>query len=145
MHGMDSVHNNPEEGAYNPEIAPYDFIQQNEHDAKQIQADWIASGHTGIAPAALAAFGNALHTITDEYSPSHTGFQNVHGLKWVSHMREGLAMIGMYGNSTRSAQAAARTAFYDVFGSDLGQQATHEKVTVKIIFDPNQKLPDQQQ
>jgi hypothetical protein len=54
-------------------------------------------------------------------------------------------MVGMYGNSTRSAQAAARTAFYDVFGSDLGQQATHEKVTVKIIFDPNQKLPDQQQ
>jgi hypothetical protein len=26
-----------------------------------------------------------------------------------------------------------------VFGSELGQQATHEKVTVKIIFDPNQK------
>jgi hypothetical protein len=27
------------------------------------QAEWIASGRTGIAPAALAAFGNATHTI----------------------------------------------------------------------------------
>ncbi len=145
MHGMDSTHNNTSEGLYNPEIGPSDYIQQNEQNAKDIQAAWIASGHTGIAPGALAAFGNALHTITDEYSPAHAGFQKVHWYSYPLHWREGLAMVGMYGNSTRSAQAAARTAFYDVFGSDLGQQATHEKVTVKIIFDPNQKLPDQQQ
>jgi hypothetical protein len=35
--------------------------------------------------------------------------------------------------------------FFDVFSGDLGQQATHETVTERIIFDPNQKLPDQQQ
>lgn len=132
MHGMTSVHNNPDEGEYNPEIAPYDYIQQNEHEAQELQAEWVAEGHTGISPAALAAFGNALHSITDEYSPAHVGFQNVHGLKWLWHFREGLAWVGFYGNSTRSAQASARTAFFVVFGNDLGQQATHEKVTSTI-------------
>jgi hypothetical protein len=88
--------------------------------------------------------GNALRTITDEYSPAHAGFQKVHWYSYPLHWREGLAMVGMYGNSKKSAEAAARTAFFDVFGSNLGQQATHEKVTVKIIFDPNQKRPDQQ-
>jgi len=78
MHRMESTHNNTSEGLYNPEIGPSDYIQQNEQNAKDIQAAWIASGHTGIEPGALAAFGNALHTITDEYSPPHAGFQKDH-------------------------------------------------------------------
>jgi len=136
MHGMESIHNNVWEGMVNPGIAPYDYIQQNEQNAKDIQAAWIASGHTGIAPAALAAFGNALHTVTDEFSPAHEGFQHLHWWGYPWHWREGLAMIGAYGNRRRSAEAAARSEFYKVFGSDLGQQATHEEVTHKIIYNP---------
>jgi len=143
MHGMDSIHNNAYEGEYNPAYGPADYIEQNEHNAKEIQADWIASGHTGIAPAALAAFGNALHTITDEYSPAHEGYQKVHWYSYPWHWREGIPYA--YQGRKKSATAAARAAFYNVFGNDDGQQATHEKVTVTIHFDPNQKLPDNQQ
>lgn len=63
-HGM-SAGNDPN-GPVNARQNSQDFIQQNEHDAEAIQAAWLASGHTGIAPGALSAFGNALHTITDE-------------------------------------------------------------------------------
>lgn len=55
------------------------FIAKNEQAAQQIEADWLKSGHTGIAPSALQAFGNALHTITDRLSPAHVGYQPWYG------------------------------------------------------------------
>jgi RHS repeat-associated protein len=51
------------------------FIESQEADARVIQAEWIASGHTGIAPNALTAFGNAQHTVADSTSPAHEGHQ----------------------------------------------------------------------
>ena len=85
MHRMDSTHNNIWEGLYNPEFISDDYIARNLDEAKEIQAEWIASGHTGIAPSALAALGNALHTITDGYSPAHAGFQKVHSYIYPWH------------------------------------------------------------
>jgi len=51
------------------------YIDRQVRAAQQAQADWTAQGHTGFAPAALMAFGNALHTVTDRTSPSHEGEQ----------------------------------------------------------------------
>lgn len=43
-----------------------------------------AQGHSGIAPAALTAFGNALHTAQDRTSPSHQGEQPWANKPWHS-------------------------------------------------------------
>jgi RHS repeat-associated protein len=60
------------------------FIRTNEAAASQAQADWIASGHTGISPNALTAFGNALHAVADATSPTHEGYQPWSGcVKWL--------------------------------------------------------------
>ena len=146
-HGMSNEDNDPysSTGAYNPTYQTDDFIEQNEHDAKEIQADWLASGHTGIAPAALAAFGNAAHTIADEYSPAHTEFQKVNHWTIGWHILRETTLFGLHKQQQQQAAGAIQNAFFDTFGTNAGDQATHEKVTSTIIFDPNQKLPDQQQ
>jgi RHS repeat-associated protein len=99
-----------------------DFIAKNEHDARKIEADWLASGRTGIAPAALRAFGNALHTITDRLSPAHTGYQPWYGQsKWNPS-----AWLHFFHEATISylkmdvAIAEARFAFSQTFGSFAG-------------------------
>ena len=103
------------------------YINQNERSAAQIQADWVASGHTGISPDALAAFGNALHTVTDMTSPEHEGYQRWHG-KW--DLFGATAAYHFFGESYISrarkaaAEAAARQAFLKTFGSQALQNAT---------------------
>jgi hypothetical protein len=129
----------------NAEIATNDWIEQNEHDAKEIQAEWIASGHTGISPAALAAFGNAAHTIADEHSPAHEGFQRVNHWTIAWHILRETTLFGLHKQRQQQASGDLQNAFFDVFGDALGNQATHEVVTHRIIFDPNQTLPEQQQ
>lgn len=153
-HGLESEDNDPMSatGAYNPTYQTNDWIEQNEHDAKEIQADWIASGHTGIAPAALAAFGNAAHTITDEYSPAHTGFQKVNGWTLPWHILRETTILGSWMHKQQQQQAigALQTAFCATFPDACGQ-ATHEKVTVTIVpvsiqpVDPNQQQQPQDQ
>jgi hypothetical protein len=115
-HGMSSEDNDPysSTGAYNPTYQTNDFIEQNEHDAKEIQADWIASGHTGIAPAALAAFGNAAHTIADEYSPAHTGFQKVNHWTILWHIARETTLFGLH-KKQQQAAGAIQNAFFDTF------------------------------
>lgn len=132
-------------GFYNPEYDTEDFISQNEHDAKDIQADWIASGHTGIAPAALAAFGNAAHTISDGPSPAHRGFQRVNRWTIGWHLLRETTLFGLHKKEQQESISAIQHAFFDTFGRDAGNQATlHEQVTIKIITDPNYKIPDPQ-
>ena len=124
------------------------FIARNEHDAQRIQAEWIASGHTGFAPAALTAFGNALHTITDRMSPAHAGFQPWRGQSgwnpsaWWHFARESFATSGEMTFSV----AAARQAFQQTFGSgwnefdllELMNRQGQENVTSRIC--PNGHL-----
>ena len=93
----------------------------------------------------MAAFGNAPHTIADEYSPAQQDSQKITGrLSFGWHLaRELLGVFGFYKKQQQQAAGAIQSAFFNTFGSDLGNQATHEKVTVTLIFDPNQKWPDQ--
>jgi RHS repeat-associated protein len=95
------------------------FIEGNLADARAAQAAWIASGHSGISPQALAVFGNALHTVTDGTSPAHRGFQRWRG-PWAYL---GISSIVHYSREwwptkaeRRSAVEAARQTFLDAFG-----------------------------
>jgi RHS repeat-associated protein len=103
------------------------FIAQNEHDAKKLQADWIASGHTGISPAALTAFGNALHTVTDRTSPAHEGNQPWFGtddpLGALFHV---FSERNITQKQMNSATQASRAAFQNTFGLLYLQMATQK-------------------
>ena len=119
------------------------FIAKNEQDAQQIQVDWIKSGHSGIAPGALQAFGNALHTITDKLSPAHIGYQPWYGQSkwnpsaWIHYVHE--SQISPWEMDLEIA--AARQAFtytFGVFGFDPtqipSQHQQHELVTHRICY-----------
>ena len=98
-----------------------DFISQQVQTAQQAQADWEAQGHTGIAPAALTAFGNALHTATDRTSPSHRGNQPWKNEPWYKKSTRdhvaGEATINA--NDRRAAQNAAQQLFHRTFGDEF--------------------------
>src|SRR5579863_8194667 len=117
VHGMsDGVHNqDPAEAQAEGDA----FIAQNEHDAQQIQAEWVAEGNTGIAPAALTAFGNALHTIEDRTSPAHVGNQPWYGTKGIKNKYRALQHVRREAtiNSAqmRASVAAAQQAFRQTF------------------------------
>jgi hypothetical protein len=144
-HGMTPEYNDPfsKTGAWNPEYDTEDWIDQNEHDAKDLQDAWLASGHSGICPAALAAFGNALHTIADERSPAHAGFQKVNGWTIAWHVLREQNLFHQHDGKVKHAIGDAQSAFYLVFGTALGDQATHESGKMRII--DWQPLPDQTQ
>jgi RHS repeat-associated protein len=104
-----------------------DYIHQNEQTAEQVQADWIASGHTGIAPGAMTAFGNALHTVTDMTSPAHEGYQLWYGT-WdffgVTAAYHFLSESRISDARRNTAIAAARQTFMNTFGWMALQNAT---------------------
>lgn len=97
------------------------FISQQVQTAQQAQADWEAQGHTGIAPTALQAFGNALHTATDRTSPSHRGNQPWHNDPWYNKRTRdhvaGEATINA--SDRRAADNAARQLFQRTFGNQF--------------------------
>jgi RHS repeat-associated protein len=129
-----------------------EFISRSERLAQRIQAKWIASGHTGIAPAALTAFGNALHTITDRLSPAHAGYQPWYGQSklspsaWWHWVRESDISQGQ----KDAAVSAARQAFWETFALEYAQfdilrlqlgQPQRAEVTSRVCpngrFDPS--------
>ncbi|KAA6461076.1 hypothetical protein DYQ86_12500 [Acidobacteria bacterium AB60] len=139
-HGM-SPDVGPFDPVTNPEIDSEDWIERNEHQAKEIQDQWIASGHSGISPAALAAFGNALHTIADERSPAHAGFQRVNWWTLPWHVWREQNLFHQHDGKVQHAVGDAQTAFYLVFGTAFGDQATHESGKGRIV--DWRPLPDQ--
>ena len=94
------------------------FIASEEGAARQIQEDWIASGHTGIAPGALMRFGNALHTITDRLSFPHAGNQPWYGMWHLSAVWHGMQEFIITSAQKRIAVDAAQQAFRQTFGLD---------------------------
>jgi RHS repeat-associated protein len=94
------------------------FIDDQMAKARAAQAAWIASGHKGLSPQALTAFGNALHTVTDRTSPAHAGYQKWRGT-WayfglpalVHGIRESFATT----QELQNAISAAQGAFNDTF------------------------------
>jgi len=131
-------------GTVHAEMDSDNFISSNLRDARSIQANWIASGQTGIAPGALTAFGNALHTITDKTSPSHKYFQPWYGLGLFDLPEAGYHFVREAwpwgGNQQRQQDAvnAARRAFLLTFGNDSASQAEtpkkKEDVSSKICY-----------
>jgi RHS repeat-associated protein len=137
VHGMsDSVHNqDPAEAQAEGDA----FIAQNEHDAQQIQAEWEAEGNTGIAPAALTAFGNALHTIEDRTSPAHVGNQPWYGTKGVRNKYRALQHVRREAtiNSAqmRVSVAAAQQAFRQTFGYEFEWLAIQQRPKACVEVD----------
>lgn len=113
-----------------------DWISQNEHDAQELQKQWIDSGHTGLCPAALQAFGNALHTITDMTSPSHEGGQhwrdNYGDLRTYWHVLREIVPTDSNKRRQQTAIQNAQRAFWQVFGSGC-----HTEQTMTTIYDSN--------
>ena len=104
------------------------FIADNENGAKQAQAAWTASGNAGVAPGALTAFGNALHTVTDRTSPAHAGNQPWNGtagtrnkIAAADHIRRELHPTDA---QRANAVHAAQNAFLQTFGWQMFLQAT---------------------
>jgi RHS repeat-associated protein len=115
------------------------FIAGNELRAQSAQASWIASGHAGISPNALTAFGNGLHTVTDRTSPAHRGNQPWYGTN--GPLNIGRAIQHVAGESVirnepafHSGIQAARQFFFDTFGAEAYASATRTKeiVTAKL-------------
>ncbi len=140
-HGM--ANGQDPNGTVHAEMDSDEFISKNLGDAKSMQADWIASGHTGIAPGALTAFGNALHTITDKTSPSHEHFQPWYGTGLFDLGEAGYHFVREAwpwgGNQQRQQNAvdAARRYFLLTFGSDQAAQDEKPKkpdVSSKICY-----------
>lgn len=99
------------------------FIASNEHDAQQLQANWEASGHTGLCPAALTAFGNALHAVTDAKSPSHRGNKPWYGTKGLKNEFRALVHISRESIPTpaeyRASVQAAQATWIQTFGHEF--------------------------
>jgi RHS repeat-associated protein len=137
VHGMsDGVHNqDPAEAQAEGDA----FIAQNEHDAQQIQAEWEAEGNTGIAPAALTAFGNALHTIEDRTSPAHVGNQPWYGTKGLKNKYRALQHVRREATinnaQMRASVAAAQQAFRQTFGDEFEWLAIQQRPEACVEVD----------
>ena len=112
------------------------FIQGNEQSAQRQQAAWIASGHTGIAPGALTAFGNALPTIEDGTSPAHRGFHPWYGAWPGPALGHVLRESVMFPWQKQNSVDAARQAFLQTFGDLLPSWQS------ALLFGFPQTVPD---
>jgi hypothetical protein len=123
-----------------PEFRPPSFLSQAA--AVTEQANWIASGHTGISPTALQIFGNFTHPLVDATSPAHEGFQGWGGCSRVSNLApviggaclsfggiwHGLQETPLAFTGQRKADAISviQSYFLQTFGQDAYQQATQK-------------------
>jgi len=93
------------------------FVALEEHKAQKAQADWIASGNTGMSPEALLHFGNALHTVLDGTSPAHIGYQPWFGQSewspsaWLHALDEAFPLQFMKDAAIRAAEREFRKTF----------------------------------
>ncbi|MGB8800684.1 MAG: RHS repeat-associated core domain-containing protein [Candidatus Acidiferrales bacterium] len=117
------------------------FIMYGEANARALQDAWVASGHDGICPAALTAFGNVLHTITDGTSPAHAGHQPWYGTSTAANALRSLFHVlrEQYISKEQLQQAvfAARLAFLATFGFARSLQAITQPVPCVTIQGPN--------
>jgi RHS repeat-associated protein len=125
VHGMSdgAHHQDPTEAR---QVAD-SFIAKNESAAEQIQADWVASGQQGVAPNALTAFGNALHTVEDRTSPAHEGEQPWYGSWHWSAVQHVMAERSINQNQMNNSVAAARYAYFRTFGLNWYLLATRSR------------------
>jgi hypothetical protein len=122
VHGMsDGQHSQDQSEARQQGDA---FVADNESKAQQVQEFWAQSGHTGVSPNALTAFGNALHTVEDRTSPAHEGEQPWYGSWHWSAVQHVWAEHSINQNQMNNSVAAARYAYFRTFGLNLYLLAT---------------------
>ena len=123
------------------------FIDENLAAAVVAQRDWIASGHTGLCPKALTAFGNAAHTVMDRTSPAHRGYQRWSGVGFlgipglVHFLRESWATR----SERQGAEQQLQILFWQTFGSESSQYSQDGRtpeVTSTIIYNPSPAGPE---
>jgi hypothetical protein len=73
MHGMSDGKHHQSVGE--AEQLANDYVNSELQSAVREQLDYESYGNEGISDNALIYFGHALHTVTDEPSPEHDGFQ----------------------------------------------------------------------
>jgi len=98
-----------------------DSIAENQHNAQDIEAAWLKSGHSGIAPAALTAFANVAHTVSDRRSPAHRGFQKWHGTKGALNKLRALLHLSNELVPTPSEFQQSVTDVQNAFNQTFGQ------------------------
>jgi len=134
-HGMSDATTNPPQDRTVAKGRADDYITEQVKAAQKAQAEWEASGHKGIAPAALTAFGNALHTTTDRTSPSHQGEQPWRNKPWYSQETRAHVSGELSITDAQMGDAinAARALYYRTFGRQFWwDHFLKEKVTHKF-------------
>jgi hypothetical protein len=148
VHNMsDGTNRDPANAMYTAMGAEANFVAAGQAEAITEQANWIASGHTGISPKALQIFGNFTHPLVDATSPAHEGFQPWNGCTRVSNIIGGacLSLGGIWhglketplaftGQRKADAISVIQYYFLQTFGQDAYQQATKEQVTSKVCY-----------
>ncbi len=109
-HGMKAPYETKEQAQAKTSL----FITQNENTAKGLQAIATRNGAEGLDPAALNAFGTALHPLTDLTSPAHEGTQTWFLMNFASHTGTESEISYL---EKEAAVASARDAFGRVFGT----------------------------
>lgn len=100
------------------------FIEGREATAQLEQANFNENGGEGLSNTALGTFGDALHTITDETSPAHAGFQVWKGLGHIfSANKHRKRERRITPEQLQVAVADAQVAFLATFGNEAYQQA----------------------
>ena len=118
------------------------FVASREEEAETLQSNYAASGGTGISDKALKEFGKALHTITDELSPTHRDSDG-NPLKWegVTHLLATKKHVAGESKITpeqlQKATDAAKQAFLKTFGEELYNIATQQRSAIGTESDVN--------
>jgi hypothetical protein len=112
-----------------------DFVEQNETKASRLQSFHVASpGQSPFSSDALYFFGMALHTVTDNTSPGHEGFQVWNGVPIPGTSTFGADAASAYIHSKAEEQISperlglavgvALQHFRATFGGEMLHQAT---------------------
>jgi len=151
VHAMSSPGQSPEEAkkAINKEI------QDNERAAQQFQSAFQKTGQPGLSATAILEFGNALHTVTDRTSPTHTD-ANGNPMVWpgipipgTSTFKQDLDYAEKHAEGEKNisdeqmnnAVTAAREEFRRTFGEDA-YKLVIDASKQGALEPPNTKKPD---
>jgi hypothetical protein len=103
------------------------FVMESVLTARELQTEYMKNGGKGFSPHALYAIGIGLHTVIDNTSPAHTGYQVWHGLSGGYNLLRA-AQHALRENSITTAQQTlaikdGRALFQMAFGKKLSDVA----------------------
>jgi RHS repeat-associated protein len=103
-----------------------EFLCGNEGSAMSEQMTYEDNGGKGLSTKALSSMGNALHTIMDSFSPSHTGFQpwSGAGFMGISGLSHVAAENSITPTQLKAVTKAVQREFQNIFGDAEAKRAT---------------------